>query len=412
MRRDDYYLFSKYSLSNVISNHTKTTQDKLNQISKEEVEAVSEETLIKKYSDEFIINKLQLHEENIEQEATEKDVDVSYRTDLYWSRPGPHSKRGTLFTYYLPYNGDDILFDCQPSTFSLNPPYAKRANNQLIFEFEIVDGDNTDPDKMLEGELKQIRSMVETLNKDIAPFNAQLNKLVIAAINKRKEKIAALGAMLQKSKYRTRNNSSTSNTFPSNSIKKKEEIKINVDHTGSRPEPVLAVAEYERILEIVKHTGRSLERNYNTFSTMGEEELRDVLLTQLNGHYEGKATGEAFNAEGKTDILVRDNDKSIFIGECKIWTGPSAFSAAIDQLLGYTSWRDTKTALIIFSRNKDTTGVINQIDELVKSHTAFKRDLGKKDETDFRYILRHRSDASKELFLAVQILDVPSKIAP
>jgi hypothetical protein len=411
MRRDDYYLFTKYSLNSVISSHTKSTLEKLGLITKEEVETNTEEALIEKYCDEFIINELILHEGDIEQEAIEKDVDVSHRTDLYWSTPGPHSKRGTLFRYYLPFSGDDILLDCQPSTFSFTPPYAKHANNQLIFEFEIVHGDNTDPDNMLEGELVQIRSMVETVNKDIAPFNSQLRELVVNAISKRKEQIAALGAVLQKSKYRTRSNGSSDVTYPSLSIKKKEAIKVNVDRTGSHPEPVLASAEYERILEIVKHTGRSLERNYNTYSAMGEEELRDVLLTQLNGHYEGKAAGEAFNAEGKTDILVRDSDKNIFIGECKIWTGPAAFSAAIDQLLGYTSWRDTKTALIIFSRNKDTTAVIDQIDELVKKHDSFKRDLGKKDESDFRYVLRHRSDASKELFLAVQILDVPSKVS-
>jgi hypothetical protein len=36
---------------------------------------------------------------------------------------------------------------------------------------------------------------------------------------------------------------------------------------------------------------------------------------------------------GKTDLLIRVADQPLFIGECKIWSGP-------DQLLGYTTWRD------------------------------------------------------------------------
>jgi hypothetical protein len=49
------------------------------------------------------------------------------------------------------------------------------------------------------------------------------------------------------------------------------------------------------------------------------------------------------DCSGKTDILIRDNDKNIFIAECKFWGGPKLFKETIDQLLGYTSWRDTKT---------------------------------------------------------------------
>jgi len=43
-----------------------------------------------------------------------------------------------------------------------------------------------------------------------------------------------------------------------------------------------------------------LERSPKAFAHMEEEHLRDQFLVQLNGHYEGQATGETFNAEGKT----------------------------------------------------------------------------------------------------------------
>ena len=52
-----------------------------------------------------------------------------------------------------------------------------------------------------------------------------------------------------------------------------------------------------------------MERSPSAFSTMDEESLRSHFLVQLNGHYEGQATGETFNYEGKTDILIRSEGK-------------------------------------------------------------------------------------------------------
>jgi hypothetical protein len=42
---------------------------------------------------------------------------------------------------------------------------------------------------------------------------------------------------------------------------------------------------------------------------------------QLNGQYQGQATGETFNHVGKTDILIRHENKNVFVAECKFWGG-------------------------------------------------------------------------------------------
>ena len=128
---------------------------------------------------------------------------------------------------------------------------------------------------------------------------------------------------------------------------------------------------------------------------------------QLNGHYEGQATGETFNYEGKTDILIRSQGKNIFIAECKYWAGPKTLMDTLDQLLGYSSWRDTKVAVIIFNRNKDFTKVLESIRETVKKHPNCKRDLGLRSESSFRYVFAHRDDPNREMFVTVLAFDVP-----
>jgi hypothetical protein len=85
-----------------------------------------------------------------------------------------------------------------------------------------------------------------------------------------------------------------------------------------------------------------IDRSPSSFITLDEEAIRTHFLLQLNGHYEGNASGETFNASGKTDILIKVDNKNIFIAECKFWDGVKKFNEAIDQLLGYLSWRDSK----------------------------------------------------------------------
>jgi hypothetical protein len=111
----------------------------------------------------------------------------------------------------------------------------------------------------------------------------------------------------------------------------------------------------------------------------GELLLRYV-RTDQNGEAIRQATGETFNFQGKTDILIRVEGKNVFIAECKFWKGEKAFLLTIDQLLSYLSWRDTKTAILVFNRNADFSAVIAKIAESVPTHPNFKRDLGRSGE--------------------------------
>jgi hypothetical protein len=174
-----------------------------------------------------------------------------------------------------------------------------------------------------------------------------------------------------------------------------------------KPEPILSDDDYEHIIGVVQNMAQVMERSPSAFATIDEESLRSHFLVQLNGHYEGQATGETFNYEGKTDILIRVDGKNIFIAECKYWSGPKKLTETIDQLLGYSSWRDTKVAIIIFNRNKNFTNVLEAIPETVEAHPCFKRFLRKVSETNFRYIFSNRDDSNREMVLSVIAFDVP-----
>ncbi len=141
---------------------------------------------------------------------------------------------------------------------------------------------------------------------------------------------------------------------------------------------------------------------------MDEEALRSHFLVQLNGHFEGQATGETFNYQGKTDILIRSEGKNIFVAECKFWSGAKKLAETIDQLLSYSSWRDTKVAVILFNRNKNFTNVLEQIEATVTAHPNCKRSLRRSGETRFEYLFSHRDDQNREMLLNILAFDVPT----
>jgi hypothetical protein len=132
-----------------------------------------------------------------------------------------------------------------------------------------------------------------------------------------------------------------------------------------QPEPYISIESYHQILILITDTCKNMERLPSIFEGKSEPDLRDFLLFVLDPNFEfGSATGETFNVGGKADIIIRhtwQNSSSIvFIAECKFWSGPSDYLKAIDQLLGYLTWRDTKTSLIIFTKKIKLTTVFSQ----------------------------------------------------
>jgi hypothetical protein len=107
--------------------------------------------------------------------------------------------------------------------------------------------------------------------------------------------------------------------------------------TKAEQEFTLDEADYQEILRICESMSLVIERSPTVFEKAEEEYIRVHYLVQLNGQYQGKATGETFNNIGKTDILIRQENKNVFVAECKFWGGYEVLKDTTDQLLGYTT---------------------------------------------------------------------------
>lgn len=174
-------------------------------------------------------------------------------------------------------------------------------------------------------------------------------------------------------------------------------------------EPGLEMELYEDILDTLQQMAFVIERCPAAFRSLDEETLRHHFLLPLNGRYEGSATGETFNFSGKTDILIRERGRTLFIAECKFWRGASGLLETIDQLLGYSSWRDTKSAIILFVRNKNFSDVVTQLSVCLTKHAQFKRLIPVNGEARARGVFHQLEDRNRELIITVSAFHIPDE---
>ena len=276
---------------------------------------------------------------------------------------------------------------------------------------DVITGKNLKADKVLKEintTLDEIEDYLTSLRRSADRLVSQLDSTARQCIERRKERLLTNRNLVASLGFKLKERDNSPKTYTAPEVRRKITPKLpSASSVPYKPEPTLDEPDYEHILEVIENMTQVMERSPSAFSTMDEESLRSHFLVQLNGHYEGQATGETFNYEGKTDILIRSEGKNIFIAECKYWGGPNTLTAAIDQLLDYSSWRDTKVAVIVFNKNKDFTNVLDSIRSTTEKHPNCKRELDLHSETSFRFIFSHRDDPNREMILTVMAFDVP-----
>lgn len=410
MVRRDKLLFYDRNLSDVLGDLDLRMKNELDSMGKDLLLNESVEVLCDRLEEKYRVDVPHLIEEEATVEQGDAQIDVS--RDLLYSvqdRNRPAYITGTGITFYVPYEGDHQLFTCKASTWGSVFPRAEISGNELILRYEATNQDHEAARSYFQHNLSEIRRWLGWISSDASHYNTSLRQKIRTRLEVRREKLLREQSMLEGLGIPLRRRDDAPNTYVVPATRKTTPLtRSPVGTTPRKPEPEMAVEHYEHILSVISNMADVIERSPRAFREMGEEDLRWQFLVQLNAQYEGLATGETFNHHGKTDILVRWEGKNVFIAECKFWKGPKSLSEAVDQLLGYAGWRDTKTALLLFNRQRGFSSIVQRIPEVVRSHPAFKRDVSyEKSETGFRFILARPDDPDRELWLTVLSFDVP-----
>jgi hypothetical protein len=362
------------------------------------------------FSEKYKIDVPVLDEENLVVDQREKQIDVSRDPNRYITdRSRPFYITGSEIEVEIPFTGEAEAFKIQPNPYTLSPPRASVRGNLLTFTIVGTNLEATQVRGEIERTVREVQSYLTNLRANVAGLNGQLQGEARTVIEARRNKLLANRNTVASLGFKMKERQNAPKTYVPPEVRKKiSPVMPPASSAPYRPEPALGQNDYEHILGVMQGMTQVMELSPSAFHDVDEEALRSHFLVQLNGHYQGQATGETFNYEGKTDILIRSEGRNIFIAECKFWSGPKKLAETIDQLLGYSSWRDTKTAVVVFNRNRDFSKVLAAIPDAVRAHPQYKKDLPGSTETVFRYLFANRDDRNRELYLTVMAFDVPT----
>jgi len=282
---------------------------------------VNEEEYISYLHDKFLIEEIKLHFENAN---SVNEGEKIVKTRDFFDRISEVKK--PVIKFMIPVSGNYELLTYYPSnyTFSLrlfDDNNVRLQSNCLIFEI-ISYSDDTVANVNSEYEIFEdyVKSNTEKLNREILAFNENLKLYITNIFKNRRDTLLKRQKSFANLKVPLIQNSNISETFSISFSKSKNRIEIPkiIEGIKHKLDPLLDYKIYEEILKIINDCGKEFERLKKTYQNFKEEDFRNNILFVINSHYEGTATGETFNNQGKTDILLRYDNSIIFIAECKI----------------------------------------------------------------------------------------------
>jgi hypothetical protein len=346
-----------------------------------------------------------------QEEPKEIRIDVSgYPGRAVMPGSGPVLYPGYRVDIHLPFNGDHGVFKLRASQFSLNPPRAIVREDELVDYIEYPHDSPRDINAHAQELASKVEQHLTWSRNDIEQHNRTLKQTPVQAIRGRREQverhqqhIAATGLPVGRPGQRQKTYIADALVrLPAPDLPRRDEEPVQL-------EPVLADRVFEHILGVIRSTGAMMEASPRTYARMGEEDRRQVLIAALNTHYRGQTTAETFHFTGRTDILVRHENKNLFIGECKVWAGPQGFGETIDQLLRYTAWRDTKLAIVAFVRQRNLTAIIDKAREALEEHARFVAWSDAATEAELRATVSWPGDERRHADLNVFFIHTPEE---
>lgn len=409
-------LFFEEDLDTQLGDRQQKASEIVDGIRRDQFLISTDEELIEYVISQLAVEPIVLDEERKTLSQQEAKVEVPYDfTRAFFSdnESGPNYTDGTKIDINIPFTGEAWIFQCRTNSYYSGMfPHAEIHSNFLRITIELPHSVESALFKSnYEKEVNLIRQYIDLANKQVENYNKDLPHLVQQTIEMRRDRLTRHGNIAELLGIPLAPRDGAPSLKP-------VEVKIRQPRlpvpprSGLRPEPGITDEIYEQILQCIRHQGRTFERTPSTYAVHGEEGLRDIVLSQLNGHFQGEAMGEAFRCKGKTDICIEQDNRAAFIGECKLWSGSKGLSDALNQLLGYLTWRDSKAALIIFNKeNRNFTKICTAtMPEALRNHRLFLRNLPcqQDGEGEWRIQMRSAEDEGRRVTVHVFIFDILS----
>ncbi len=106
--------------------------------------------------------------------------------------------------------------------------------------------------------------------------------------------------------------------------------------------PVISNDDFIKTIRVLRHTGKKFEKNPAIYSIHNDQDLRNILVSNLNTHFSGQNNEDIFSRIGENGFTVAFAKKSALIGKCSTWRCAEGLIHTLNALYKMTSALDAK----------------------------------------------------------------------
>ncbi|WP_147435157.1 hypothetical protein [Haloarcula sp. Atlit-120R] len=394
-----FLIFNDNPISNVTQRPRRKARRKLENLSSEEILSTSSDDFA-----DYVVRDFELNPLNLDTDNPQVTIDD-------WGDEDPALR--------FQYAGNERILHLKPSP-SRSSGYRAEVNDEKNYVDVYFPRRNDGySDNELQKFQEQVKDYVKThyrrVNSNLDEFYDEIREEATSLHEEKKEEIQQQQKRFQALGIDVIRRDDIDETLKIDEPQRRKEITVE-DISKKQLGPGISDDIYHEIIEAVDAVGHGFEKSPETYSDFGEEDYRNVILTFLEMNFEGSATGETFNKDGKSDILLRNDGDNIFIAECGMWAGPQTLSGAdeeggkISQLLErYLTWRDTKAAVILFVERDSFSSILEKIPDAVEEHPLCAGLKKKKQKNWWQYSFDRPDDDSNQVDIAILSFDVSTE---
>jgi len=248
-------LFAKYELQGALTAQEKKAKEAVDSMNGDTLLTSSTADVCIELEGQFIVNVPALKHLSTEVEQREASVDVSHHMDrVIFDRSQPFYLTGTEITFFVPFEGDAVLFFCQPNNFTLNPPRAEVRNDELVFVYTRLDHDAEAVKRDLAADLASIEKYLEWQRNQVKQYNDTLRPKLHQWIDARRDKLLKDKGMVAALGFPMRRRADAPQTYIAPTVQRKPPVYTAAEAVKPfEPEPTLDMGEYEHILSAISN---------------------------------------------------------------------------------------------------------------------------------------------------------------
>lgn len=165
--------------------------------------------------------------------------------------------------------------------------------------------------------------------------------------------------------------------------------------------------DFLSILDVIRKTGDVFEMTPGIFNIHSTEELRNIIVCNLNINFAGNTADKLFQPLGRTGFHLKADNREVFISRCEIWKSAEITNSCIDCILKSDSCPECKAAIIIFNKTESCIKkVIEQVQKTITLHPNLLS-LAKTDqENEWRVTMRGGSEKPSKIKIHILVYNL------